>query len=111
MTLVAPVKLPAFERRRVLGIWRMPPPIPCTRTIEQVEDKFFMVARCISPEEKEKKLPPGIDGSVGLPLARISETEYESTNTRYRILQSGRLVAYQEAEVIFECEPQSDIWP
>ena len=111
MPIEKTVKLPPLEERSVLGVWRLPPPIPCTRTIELVDNNYFMVARCHSKEAKKKKEPPAPDGSLGVPLVRISDTEYEATGTRYRIASGGRLIAFRDAEVLFECEPQGDIWP
>ena len=98
------VDLPPVEQRQIVGVWRLPPPIPCTRSIERVGAEFYMVARC--------KDSPNVDGKRGDVLRKVSENEYRNASgTTYRILAGGRLVARSGAEVIFEATRQTELWP
>jgi hypothetical protein len=98
------VDLPPIEQRHIIGVWRLPPPIPCTRSIERVAEQFYMVARC--------KESPNVDGSKGDVLRKVSDNEYENaTGTTYRIMGNGTLVAKSGAEVIFEAKKQKELWP
>jgi hypothetical protein len=98
------VPLPPDDHRHVIGIWLMTSPAaPCTRSIEEVEGRYYMVVRCTDS--------PNAEGKVGALLKKLSETEYQGANYSYRILADGRLVAYQDAEIMFEARRYHQLWP
>jgi hypothetical protein len=98
------VPLPPDNERRVVGTWLMINPVaPCTRSIEEVEGRYYMVVRCTDSANAE--------GKTGALLRRVSDTEYHGANFSYRILADGRLVAYQDADIQFEAKPYHQLWP
>ena len=76
-------KIPVSENRRVVGTWLLTV-MACTRSIEEVDDRYFMVSRC-----KGKKA----DGT-GLPLRKMHANLYEgqTTSWSYEIAENGSLI-------------------
>ena len=102
--LIRFVDLPPIKQRDIIGVWRLRPPIPCTRSIERVGAEFYMVARC--------KDSPNVDGKKGDLLRKLSDNEYQNASgTKYRILPDGKLVAARGTDVIFEATKQKELWP
>jgi hypothetical protein len=98
-----PVALPKEAKREVIGTWRLRDS-KCTRSIEQVAEQFYIVARCRQPAD--------IDGSVGVPLTRISDKLYRNlSGVHYEIQGDGHLLVKVKDEVFDRGVPQSELWP
>jgi hypothetical protein len=98
------IPLPPDDERSVIGTWLMTSPaVPCTRSIEEVRRRYYMVVRCTDT--------PNAEGKTGSLLEKVSEYEYRGANFSYQILADGRLVAYKDAEVQFEAKPHNRLWP
>jgi len=98
-----PEPLPKDAQRQVLGIWKLDNP-SCTRALEQISNRFFIVARCRQPAD--------IDGSTGIPLTRVSETSYKNfSGVVYEIDGEGHLLVKVGNEVFERGVPQKSLWP
>ncbi|WP_157360051.1 hypothetical protein [Caldimonas brevitalea] len=98
-----PEKLPAAAGRQVIGTWKLQDGT-CTRSIEQIVDRFFIVARCRHPAD--------IDGSIGIPLSRLSERAFRNrSGVRYEIQEDGTLHVIANDIVYDRGTPQKDLWP
>ena len=99
-----------MNERRVVGVWLVRNmPVPCTRSIEEAFGRFYVVSRMLDEEGKQTA---AVNGSRGLPVERVSPTEYRSaTGTTYLVQDDGGLLSYQEAEVLFEASPHKELWP
>ncbi len=95
-------KIPASENRRIVGTWLLRT-LDCTRSIEAVNDRFFMVSRCRGKAQ---------DGS-GLPIRRVQADLYEgqTTNWTYQIAENGSLVMRNRRGMEYIGEPHADLWP
>jgi len=95
-------KIPTGESRRVLGTWFLQK-LGCTRSIEEVGERYFMVSRCPGKAE---------DGD-GLPLRKLSDVWYEGKTTgwTYRILDSGALLMRSARGSEWHGEPHHSLWP
>ena len=95
-------KIPVGQDRRVVGTWLLKT-MACTRSIEEVGDRYFMVSRC-----KGKKA----DGT-GLPIRKMSASLYEgqTTNWSYEIAENGSLIMRNRKGVELIGEPHADPWP
>lgn len=98
-------KLPPQIERTVLGTWRMvEPDIRCTRSIERVKERYFLVARC--PEI------PGANGESGLPLAKVSDRIYRNkAGSIYEIQPDGALNMITNGHIDMRTRPQKELWP
>jgi hypothetical protein len=98
-----PEALPKDAQRQTLGIWKLKDS-KCTRAIEQIASRFFIVARCLQPAD--------IDGSIGIPLTRASETSYKNlSGVTYEIDGEGHLLVKVGNEVFDRGLPQKNLWP
>jgi hypothetical protein len=95
-------KIPADQDRRVVGTWLLKK-LACTRSIEAVGDRYFMVSRC-----KGKKA----DGT-GLPIRKMSAALYEgqTTSWSYEIAANGSLIMRSRRGVELIGEPHAGLWP
>ena len=95
-------KIPTGEQRRVVGTWLLKT-LACTRTIEEVGERYFMVSRCTGKRE---------DGT-GLPLRKMNSALYEGQTTAwsYKIAENGSLVMRNRRGTELIGEPQADLWP
>ena len=95
-------KIPVGQDRRVVGTWWVKA-LSCTRSIEEVGDRYFMVSRC-----KGKKA----DGT-GLPIRKMNAALYEgqTTNWSYEIADNGSLIMRNRKGVELIGEPHADPWP
>ena len=95
-------KIPVGQDRRVVGTWWVKA-LACTRSIEAVGERYFMVSRC-----KGKKA----DGT-GLPIRKMSASLYEgqTTNWSYEIADNGSLIMRNRKGVELIGEPHADLWP
>ena len=95
-------KIPADQDRRVVGTWLLKK-LACTRSIEAVGDRYFMVSRC-----KGKKA----DGT-GLPIRKMSAALYEgqTTSWSYEITANGSLIMRSRKGTELIGEPHSDLRP
>ena len=95
-------KIPVGQDRRVVGSWWVKA-LSCTRSVEEVGDRYFMVSRC-----KGKKA----DGS-GLPIRKMNASLYEgqTTNWSYEIAENGSLIMRSHGGVELIGEPHADLWP
>lgn len=95
-------KIPASENRRIVGTWLLKT-LDCTRSIEAVEDRFFMVSRCRGKAE---------DGS-GLPIRKVQANLYEgqTTNWSYHIAEDGSLTMRNRRGLEYFGEPHAELWP
>ncbi len=95
-------KIPAGESRRVLGTWLMKT-LGCTRSIEEVGQRYFMVSRC-----KDKR-----EGGDGLPLRKVSAVLYEGLTTgwSYTINENGVLIMRSRRGSEYVGEPHGALWP
>ena len=79
------------------------PPAPAYRSIEIVDDRYYIVARIL---DENGELQGGL---VGLLLDRVAFNEYHLTNGEgiYRIAESGDLLGYSEGddEPYMICKP------
>jgi hypothetical protein len=102
--LAAPPKPETFPKdaqRQVVGIWKLNDS-GCTRAIEQIASRFFMVARC--PRSAER------DGSIGIPLTRVSENSYENpSGLIYEIDEEGYLLIRDGGGVFERSLPQRSL--
>ena len=97
-----PEALPRDAQRDVIGIWRLRDS-RCTRSIEQIADRFFMVSRC--PHL------PDVDGSVGFPLTRLTDQRYRNrSGVDYEIQADRHLLVMVNGEVFDRGVPQQDLW-
>lgn len=95
-----PEKIPPDAPRHVVGVWRLKTS-PCTRSIEQVAGRHFIVARCPQLE--------GVDGSVGIPLTQESAQAYRNrSGVVYEVQADGRLLVKIGSEVFDEGLPHRD---
>lgn len=95
-------KIPVGQDPRVVGTWLLKT-MACTRSIEEVGDRYFMISRC-----KGKKA----DGT-GLPIRKINAVLYEgqTTNWSYEITDNGLLIMRNRKGVELIGEPHADLWP
>lgn len=112
MTIFDLAKLPPFSERRVIGVWRMDLPTPTRmhRSIERVGDNFFLVVRVATPEGVR------FGGDDGMPLRRVSESEYRGKGPNaltYRISRNGELQDYSPGQNTPDMigKPTSELWP
>jgi hypothetical protein len=105
------VELPPFEAREVIGSWKLVEPMAdVTRTIERVQNRYYMVTRLQPPEGRQA------GGTHGMELTRISETEYRGTGpnkSTYRINSKNELLMFAdgESEPMVRAVPHSSVWP
>jgi hypothetical protein len=98
-----PEALPRDAERKVVGIWKLRDP-SCTRAIEQIFDRFFIVARCREPAD--------IDGSIGIPLSRVSHNSFQNlSGVTYEIQKDGHLLVKVGDEVFDRGAPHKNLWP
>ena len=95
-------KIPTGQERHRVGTWLVKS-LGCTRSIEEVGERFFMVSRC-----KGKKA----DGT-GLPLRKMSAVLYEGETTTwsYEITENGSLLMRSRRGIELFGEPHADLWP
>lgn len=95
-------KIPTGEQRRVVGTWLMKT-LACTRSIEEIGDRYFMVSRCKDKRE---------DGN-GLPLRKMHAALYEGKTTTwsYEIAENGTLIMRNSRGAELIGEPQAGLWP
>ena len=95
-------KIPNGEQRRVVGTWLLRT-LACTRSIEEVGERHFMVSRCTGKRE---------DGT-GLPLRKIHAALYEGQTTTwsYEIADNGSLVMRSRNGSELIGEPHVELWP
>ena len=95
-------KIPVGQDRRVVGTWWVKA-LACTRSIEAVGERYFMVSRC-----KGKKA----DGT-GLPIRKMSASLYEGQTTTwsYEIADNGSLIMRSRRGVELIGEPPANPWP
>jgi hypothetical protein len=101
----SPVPLPPESDRVVIGTWRLvEPDIKCTRSIEQVAERFYMVARCVDIA--------GVNGTRGLPLTRTTERVYRNqAGSTYEIQEDGMLFMIAGGHIDMRGRPQKELWP
>jgi len=88
-------------QRQIIGIWRLNDS-GCTRAIEQIASRFFIVARC--PQSID------MDSYIGIPLTRISETSYKNpSGLIYEIDEAGYLLIKDGSEIFERCLPQKNL--
>lgn len=98
-----PEALPKDAHRQILGIWKLRSP-DCTRAIEQIGNLFFIVARCLDSAR--------IDGSIGIPLSRITATSYRNlSGVTYEIDAEGHLLVKVGEDVFDRGVPMKNLWP
>lgn len=98
-----PEALPKDAPRQIFGIWKLRSP-DCTRAIEQIGDRFFIVARCLDSAR--------IDGSIGIPLTRITATSYRNlSGVTYEIDAEGHLLVKVDEDVFDRGVPLKNLWP
>jgi hypothetical protein len=104
------IKLPPVSERQVLGTWKLvEPESPVTRSIEVARGTFFMVARVTGTNGER------IGGEAGLPLRKVSETEYRvpgAGRSRYVIQKDGTLVGYhdEDKQPFMRAVPHPELW-
>lgn len=103
--------LPPIEDRKVIGTWLIAEPgFHMTRSIEQVDEKFYLVVRMRGNDGAE------LGGDAGLPLERVSQTQFKGVPpnpTKYTIDEHGSLLCASPAAkgVFFIGKPQTALWP
>ena len=104
-------QLPAQHLRQIIGSWRMDfPRIKMNRSIEYVDDKYYLVSRVIEDESTR------IGGDTGMLIRKISEVEYHGTGRNlsiYRIAKTGDLESYirGETEPTMRGTRCTELWP
>lgn len=96
-------KLPPTDSRKVVGTWKLKE-MSCTRSIEQAQSHYFMVARCGGGHADDK----------GILLAKVGDNLYQSqaNGWSYEIADTGLLqVRNRSGAVILNGEPQVRLWP
>ena len=95
-------KIPAGQDRRVIGTWWVKA-LACTRSIEEVGDRYFMVSHC------KGKNPDG----TGLPLRKMSASLYagQTTTWTYEIAANGSLIMRSRRGVELIGEPPANPRP
>ncbi len=94
-------QIPSSGPRHVVGTWFLKE-TGCTRSIEEVEERFYMVSRC------KHKQPDS-----GLPLQKINEQLYtgKTTNWWYEITDEGVLKMRNARGTEYYANPYSKLWP
>jgi hypothetical protein len=97
--------LPPESQRVIVGTWRLiEPDVKCTRSIERVDERYYMVARCSDM--------PGVNGSRGFPLTRVSERVYRNqVGATFEIQTDGMLFMVVSGNIDMRGRPQKELWP
>lgn len=102
------VSLPPIEERVVVQTWRLTePPVNCTRSLELVGQKAYIVSRCLDLDGK----PFG--GKDGTLVERESDSTWVSPSNQivWRVEPNGSLVATKDGETVFTGIPCQTLWP
>lgn len=94
-------QIPKTGERHVVGTWFLKE-TGCTRSIEEVGERFYMVSRC------KHKAP-----ERGLPLQKINEQLYtgRTTNWSYEIIDGGALKMFNARGAEYYAKPHAGLWP
>jgi len=96
-------KLPPAHHRLVVGTWLLKE-MGCTRSIEEANSRYFMVARCEGVRADDK----------GILLAKLGDKLYQSQTNgwSYEIAESGALqVRNRSGDVVLNGAPHPQLWP
>lgn len=94
-------QIPEHAERRIVGTWLLHE-THCTRSIEEINERYFMVSRC-----------KGKHADSGLPLQKINAQLYtgKTTNWSYEIADSGELKMRSASGRELIATPSSHLWP
>jgi hypothetical protein len=95
-------KIPVGVERRVVGKWFVKA-LSCTRSIEEVGERYFMTSQC-----KGKK-PDG----TGLPIRKMSASLYEglTSSWTYEVAANGSLIMRSRKGIQLIGESPLEPWP
>ncbi len=95
-------KIPLGVERQVVGKWWVKT-LSCTRSIEEVGERYFMISQC-----KGKK-PDG----TGLPIRKVNASLYEGLTSTwtYEIAANGSLIMRSRKGMQLIGEPPPEPWP
>lgn len=95
-------QIPRNAPRHVVGTWLLKE-TGCTRSIEEVGERYFMVSRC-----KAKK-----SSNTSLPIKKVSERQYAGLTTAwsYEISDDGMLILRSASGKELSAAPHAALWP